>query len=209
MSNIMKTQMLDADAAGYANAVQMLKSGALVALPTDTVYALAGLAGSESAVAQIYAVKNRPPEKALSVVVFKPRYARQLAIISPLARSLMAAFWPGALTLVLPLRSAKTASTIAIRCPDTPWTDAFLRLGFEGPLVLPSANISGNKDLVSAAQVMKELGGKIPLILDGGICKAGQASTILAVDGAKAKVLRFGAIAPERLAAFDLDMGFS
>ena len=197
-------KLIKADNAGYARAVDVLRAGALVALPTDTVYGLAGLADNADAVSQIYVVKNRPRSKALSVVVFAPDQTRELAKISSLAQSLMDAFWPGALTLVLPAH--KGDPTIALRCPDVPWTKAFLKLGFTAPLVLPSANISGEPAPVTAAQVMAGIGNKISLILDGGTCKAEKESTIIAVDGYKAKLLRVGALSPEQLAAFDIEM---
>ena len=193
-----------ADTAGYKKAADLLRAGELVALPTDTVYGLAGLANDPKAVANIFKVKNRPKHKALSVVIFTPSHAARLVKISPLAQSLMDAFWPGALTLVLP--ALKGVPTLAVRCPDVAWTRAFLDIGFEGPLVLPSANISGRPAPVTAAQTAEAIGDKIPLILDGGICKARQASTIISVDGDRARSLRAGAIPPERFATFNIDM---
>ena len=192
-----------ADAAGLTNAIDLLRAGLLVALPTDTVYGLAGVASDAQAGAKIFAVKNRPANKALSVVVLAPEHAKKLVHVSPLAQALMDAFWPGALTLVLP--ALQGPPTLAVRCPDIGWTQEFLKLGFAEPLVLPSANISGEPAPVTAAQVQAGIGDKIPLILDGGRCKAGQESTIIAVDGQRAKLLRVGAIAPECVAAFDID----
>lgn len=197
-------ELIKADRAGFRKAADLLRAGELVALPTDTVYGLAGLANNPNAIAEIFAVKNRPQHKALSVVIFTPNHAARLANISPLAQALMDAFWPGALTLVVPAH--ENVSTLAIRCPDTKWTNAFMDIGFEGPLVLPSANISGEPAPVTAAQVVAGLGGKIPLILDGGTCKAERESTIIAVTGAQAKLLRTGTIAPERFAGFDIEM---
>ena len=197
-------ELVKANEAGYIKAAALLRAGKLVALPTDTVYGLAGLATDKAAIAQIYAVKKRPKDKALSVVIFTPEHAKRLAVISPLAQRLMDAFWPGALTLVLPAHN--DVPTLAIRCPDVDWTNAFLSIGFEEPLVLPSANISGQPAPVTAEQVAAGIGGAIPLILDGGTCKAGRESTIIAVDGDRARLLRVGAIAPERFAAFDIEM---
>jgi len=197
-------EILKANDAGYLKAAELLRAGALVALPTDTVYGLAGLASNQNAIAEIYAVKNRPKHKALSVIVFAPKHARRLVKISPLAQALMDAFWPGALTLVLP--AFKDVPTLAVRCPDIGWARGFLDVGFEGPLVLPSANLSGKPAPVTAAQTADAIGDKIPLILDGGTCKRGKESTIIAVDGDRARLLRVGAISPQRLAAFDIDM---
>lgn len=201
-------EIIKADKVGYKKAAVLLKAGALVALPTDTVYGLAGLANNPSSIEKIYQVKNRPGHKALSVVIFAPEHAGRLVKILPLAQALMDAFWPGALTLVLPALNPKTGNlpTLAIRCPDINWTTAFLDIGFTEPLVLPSANISGQPAPITAAQVQAGLGDKIPLILDGGTCNEGHESTIIAIDGKSAKLLRTGAIAPERFAAFDMDL---
>ncbi len=191
------------DIFGLAKAIDLLRAGELVALPTDTVYGLAGLASDAQVIAKIFAAKNRPASKALSVVVFAPEHAKELVRVSPLAQALMDAFWPGGLTLVLPALAG--APTLAVRCPDIGWTQGFLKLGFTEPLVLPSANISGEPAPTTAGQVQAGIGDKIPLILDGGTCKAGQESTIIAVDGQRVKLLRVGAIAPECFAAFDMD----
>lgn len=200
-------EILKADEAGYAKAAELLRAGQLVALPTDTVYGLAGLASNQAASVEIYKVKTRPKHKALSVVVFKASHAKRLVEIPTLAQTLMDEFWPGALTLVLP--ALKGPQTLAVRCPDIDWVNGFLDVGFEGPLVLPSANISGEPAPVTAAQTADAIGDKIPLILDGGTCKRGQESTIIAVDENQARLLRIGAIAPERLAAFNIDMNLS
>jgi len=203
-------EILTANSAGYSKAAELLRAGQLAALPTDTVYGLAGLASNQEAIAEIYKVKNRPKEKALSVVIFTPDHAKQLVKIPPLAQTLMDEFWPGALTLVLPalehVATLPDTQTLAVRCPDVGWTKGFMDAGFEGPLVLPSANISGEAAPVTAAQTDAAIGDKIPLILDGGTCKKGQESTIIAVDGDRARLLRVGAIAPERLAAYNIDM---
>lgn len=196
--------LIEADMAGYRKAADLLRAGALVALPTDTVYGLAGLANDQTAIDKIFKVKNRPKHKALSVVIFMPEHAERLVKISTLAQVLMDEFWPGALTLVLPALNG--APTLAVRCPDVAWTHAFLDIGFEGPLVLPSANVSGKAAPVTARQTADSLGDKISLILDGGTCREGQESTIIAVDGDRAKLLRIGAVAPEQFAAFDIDM---
>ena len=197
-------KLIKADMAGYKKAADLLRAGELVALPTDTVYGLAGLANNQKAIANIFKVKNRPKHKALSVVIFTPEHAVQLVKISTLAQALMDEFWPGALTLVLP--ALEGVPTLAIRCPDIEWANGFLDVGFEGPLVLPSANVSGQPAPVTAAQTAEAIGDKISLILDGGTCKTGQESTIISVDGDHARLLRIGAIAPDRLAAFSVEM---
>lgn len=200
-------EILKADDVGYAKAAELLRAGQLVALPTDTVYGLAGLASDSKAISEIFKVKNRPKNKALSVIIFTPSHAERLVEIPPLAQALMDEFWPGALTLVLP--ALKGAPTLAVRCPDIEWAKRFLDAGFEGPLVLPSANISGRPAPVTAVQTAAGIGDKVPLILDGGPCEKGQESTIISVDGDRARLLRVGAIPPERLAAYNIDTNLS
>ncbi len=195
-------RILPAKRRGYAEATRLLRAGELVILPTDTVYGLAARADNPKAIAAIYKVKKRPRAKALSVVVFAPQYAKKLVHVSPLAQSLMDKFWPGALTLVLPAR--RDVPTLAVRCPDIGWTHAFVKLGFTKPLVLPSANTSGLDAPITAAGAQVDIGDKIPLILDGGQCKGGKESTIVAVENGRIKLLRTGAIAPEAFAEFDL-----
>ncbi len=195
-------EILPTNINGYTKAAKILKGGELVILPTDTVYGLAARADDPAAIAKIYRVKRRPQAKALSVVVFAPKHAKKLVKISPLAQALMDKFWPGALTLVLPAR--RGAQTLAVRCPDIGWIQAFTKLGFTEPLVLPSANTSGLPAPVTAAQAQADIGNKVALILDGGVCKSGQESTIIAVEGDHLKLLRAGAIAPEAFAEFGL-----
>jgi len=204
---------LPANLANYKKAVAHLVAGKLVVLPTETVYGLAALASDEAAVAEVYKIKNRPWDNPLSIVVFDAEHAHRLARISPLAQRLIADFWPGPLTLVVPKRPdapiCKLVSagrdTVALRLPDIAWTNAFLSLGFEGPLVLTSANISGAESPANALQVEESLGGKIPLILDGGHTMSGIDSAIISIDGNKAQLLRKGALAPEDFAAYDIN----
>ncbi|PHS39447.1 MAG: threonylcarbamoyl-AMP synthase [Robiginitomaculum sp.] len=195
-------EILPANMHGYAEAAKLLRAGELVILPTDTVYGLAARADDLKAIAEIYKVKQRPQAKALSVVVFAPQHAKKLVHISPLAQSLMDRFWPGALTLVLPAR--QDVPTLAVRCPDIGWTQAFTKLGFTAPLVLPSANTSGLAAPTTAAGAQADIGDKVPLILDGGPCAGGRESTIVALEQGRIKVLRTGVIAPEEFAEFGL-----
>ncbi len=203
-------EILKANRAGYVKAVKVLRSGALVALPTDTVYGLAGLANNRKAVFDIYKIKKRPAQKALSVVIFSPHQAKKIVKIPPIAQAMMDMFWPGALTLVLPslnsIFTSANSQTLALRCPDIGWASGFMQEGFEGPLVLPSANISGDPAPVTAKQTSAAIGASIPLILDGGPCKEGKESTIISVNGKCACLLRIGAIPPERLASFNIVM---
>ncbi|MBC6402238.1 MAG: threonylcarbamoyl-AMP synthase [Hyphomonadaceae bacterium] len=188
----------------YAKAVSTLKSGGLVALPTETVYGLAADACNEEAVAKIFAVKGRPFHNPLITHVFKPADAEQYAHVNILADTLVTAFWPGPLTLVLPRRDARSGGkagaglgTIALRCPDTDWTSTFVEMGFKGPVVMPSANRSGHVSPTTAQHVCDDLGDRIDLIIDGGTCKNGIESTVLKIEDDHAILLRVGSIPAE------------
>ncbi len=201
----------------YRRAETLLRRGELVALPTETVYGLAALASDDSAVAEIYQAKGRPSHNPLIVHILTPEKAKDLADVSPLAQSLMDRFWPGALTLVLPkklsidLSSVGSAGleTIAIRCPVAPWVEGFRSLGFDGPLVMPSANLSGHISPTTAQHVFEDLGDRIKLIIDGGPCAGGVESTVISIDGDRASLLRPGAIAAEALAPFISNLSFA
>ena len=197
-----------ADAAGVAEAAALLVAGVPVALPTETVYGLAARADSAAAVAAIYTAKGRPSFNPLIVHVADLAQAETLAQIDDRARTLAAAFWPGALTMVLPLQSdariapAVTAGlpTIALRCPAHPvMREILAATGL--PLAAPSANRSGGVSPTSAAHVTASLGGRIAMVLDGGTCAAGLESTIVALraDGGW-HLLRPGPIAAAQVA---------
>ena len=198
-----------ADDAGVATAAALLTAGKPVALPTETVYGLAARADSPVAVAAIYAAKGRPSFNPLIVHVVDLAQAEALALFDERARRLAAQFWPGALTLVVPLKDdariapAVTAGlpTIALRCPAHPVMRAVLAAtGL--PLAAPSANASGAVSPTSAAHVAESLAGRIELVLDGGPCAAGLESTIIALrsDGTWQQ-LRPGPIAEAGIAA--------
>ncbi len=197
------------DAAGIAAAVAALRGGGLVALPTETVYGLAARADSADAVASIYRAKGRPDFNPLIVHVPAPAAARELAIFDERAEKLAEVFWPGALTLVLPLRDgariapAVTAGlpTIALRCPAHPVMRAVLEASGL-PLAAPSANRSGGVSPTETAHVAASLGAAVPLVLDGGPCSAGLESTIVALrDNGSWQVLRPGPIEEARISA--------
>ncbi len=202
-------QVRSADAAGIAAAAALLRAGGLVAVPTETVYGLAARADSADAVAAIYRAKGRPDFNPLIVHVPDLARAGELAVIDDRARQLAAAFWPGALTMVLPQRDdariapAVTAGlpTLALRCPAHPAMRALLE---ESGLALaaPSANRSGGVSPTTAAHVVQSLGGRVPLVLDGGACAAGIESTIVALraDGTW-QVLRPGPITEAQISA--------
>ena len=198
-----------ADSAGIARAAERLRGGALVAVPTETVYGLAARADSADAVAAIYRAKGRPDFNPLIVHVASLGQAEELAEIGANARKLAEAFWPGALTMVVPLRAgariapAVTAGleTIALRCPVHPAMRALL--GESGlPLAAPSANRSGGVSPTRAEHVAASLGEAAGLILDGGACAAGIESTIVALrrDGSW-QVLRPGPVTKAQISA--------
>lgn len=200
------TEVLGADATGIARAVDLLRAGEVVALPTETVYGLAADAANARAVAKIYDAKGRPSFNPLIVHVSGLSMAQELVAVPPAALDLMARFWPGPLTLVLPLRpgapiaSLVTAGldTLAIRCPDHPVTQAVIA-ALGRPIAAPSANASGRISPTRPAHVLASLAGRIPLLLDGGATRAGVESTIVAVKGDVVRLLRPGAISAEQL----------
>jgi len=173
---------------GIAKAAQILESGGLVAVPTETVYGLAARADSAAAVAKIYAAKGRPDFNPLIVHVAGLAQAERYGVFSPEARALAEAHWPGPLTLVVPRRAdagladAVTAGlpTIALRAPAHPAMRALLA-AVDFPLAAPSANRSGFISPTSAAHVLASLDGRIDMVLDGGVTTSGVESTIVAV----------------------------
>lgn len=205
----MQTQLILPDDAGLDRASDWLSRGELVALPTETVYGLAGDARNPIAVARIYQAKGRPSFNPLIVHLPDLEAAQRIAEFDQQALLLAQRFWPGALTLVLPLRegsgiaSLVTAglSTVAIRIPAHPAAQALLRR-FGGPLAAPSANPSGRISPTTAAHVadpINGLGGRIAAVLDAGACPVGVESTIIGwVDGQPA-LLRPGGIATEAI----------
>ena len=188
-------------------AAALLAAGGLVAVPTETVYGLAARADSDEAVAAIYRAKGRPSFNPLIVHVFDFAAAQALAETDERAEALAAKLWPGALTMVLPLRAdaalapAVTAGllTVALRCPAHPLMRALLE-ACAFPLAAPSANRSGAISPTEPAHVAASLGAAVPLILDGGVCVAGLESTIVALrpDGSW-QILRPGPIDRERI----------
>jgi L-threonylcarbamoyladenylate synthase len=196
------TERLASDEKGIKRAVELLRAGQLVALPTETVYGLAARADSEDAVAAIYRAKGRPSFNPLISHVASVEMARRLAQFDERAERLAAQFWPGPLTLVLPLREraglvpAVTAGlpTIALRMPAHPVTQEVLRQ-LDLPLAAPSANRSMGISPTSADHVASTLDGRIAAILDGGACPQGLESTIIALrEGGRWSLLREGPI---------------
>lgn len=202
------TERLPADHAGIARAAVLLRAGALVALPTETVYGLAARADRAEAVAAVYRAKGRPDFNPLIVHVPDLAAAEGIAEFDERAQMLAARFWPGPLTLVLPLRAgaeiapAVTAGlpTVALRCPAHPVMRAVLA-ECALPLAAPSANRSGAVSPTSAAHVLATLDGRIAAVIDGGACARGLESTIVAVREIGWQLLRQGPVTLGALAA--------
>jgi L-threonylcarbamoyladenylate synthase len=182
----LKTQILPAGEAAVAAAARVLAEGGLVAFPTETVYGLGADAANPAAVAGIYRAKGRPAFNPLIAHVGDLTAARKIARLDAHATALAEAFWPGPLTLVLPktqncaVADLATAGldTVAIRIPAHPVAREILRV-FGGPVVAPSANISGHVSPTTAAHVQSDLAGRIDLIVDGGPVAVGVESTII------------------------------
>jgi L-threonylcarbamoyladenylate synthase len=182
----LKTQILPAGEAAVAAAARILAEGGLVAFPTETVYGLGADAGNPAAVARLYQAKGRPAFNPLIAHVGGIAAARRIARFDAAATALADAFWPGPLTLVLPKAQGCTVAdlatagldTVAVRIPAHPIARDILR-AFGGPVVAPSANISGHVSPTTAAHVQGDLAGKIDLIVDGGAVEVGVESTIV------------------------------
>jgi L-threonylcarbamoyladenylate synthase len=189
------------------SALALLEAGEIVAIPTETVYGLAGDATNGKAVARIFEAKGRPRFNPLIAHVSGIVMANEFAVFDPLSERLAQAFWPGPLTLVLPL--AKGAAihplvtagldTIALRMPQGFGAGLIARFG--RPLAAPSANSSGRITSTTAEAVEADLGEKIPLIVDGGPTAVGLESAIVKVEGGTLRLLRPGGIAAEVIEA--------
>jgi L-threonylcarbamoyladenylate synthase len=202
--------ILAADEQAIARAAQALQAGQLVGMPTETVYGLAANATDDAAVARVFEAKGRPADHPLIVHVASttevPLFAAQ---VPEFAQSLMAAFWPGPLTLILPRQpgvataSAGGQDSIGLRCPSHPVAQALLTaclaLGVQG-ISAPSANRFGRVSPTTAAHVQSELGAEL-LILDGGDCDVGIESTIIDCTRGQPVLLRPGQITRAQIEA--------
>jgi len=199
-------EILADTAEGHARAADLLRQGALVALPTETVYGLAADATNDAAVAAIFAAKGRPTFNPLIVHVTGLEAAEHIAMFSDEARALASAFWPGPLTLVLPLRPGHGLSplvtaglpTVAIRVPAHPAMQAVLHAA-GCPVAAPSANPSGRISATTAQHVIAGLGDKLAAVLDTGPCTVGVESTILAPGPSATRLLREGGLPREAI----------
>lgn len=196
------TECRVADAAGIARAAETLRRGGLVAFPTETVYGLGALAADDVAIARVFAAKGRPAINPLILHVASTAAARDLAAFDDRAEALAAAFWPGPLTLILPLLAGTTISpravaglaTVAIRVPRHNVARALLAQ-IDGPVAAPSANRSGRVSPTTAAHVLADLDGRIDLVLDGGPVPIGVESTVVDLSrGGSVALLRPGGL---------------
>jgi len=202
----METVILSAQDPSTAElAARIIKSGELVAIPTETVYGLAANGLEPQAVAKIFEAKGRPNDNPLILHIADAAQIEALCHHVPQAAYRLAErFWPGPLTMVLPARDCvpkeTTAglSTVAVRCPDSPVTRDIIRLAGV-PLAAPSANISGKPSTTTAQHVYHDHAGKIPLIVDGGPCRVGVESTIVDLTETPPRLLRPGGITPAQL----------
>lgn len=197
-----------ASESAIAAAAEILRGGGIVAVPTETVYGLAADAASSDAVAAVYRAKGRPDFNPLIVHAANISAAQKLAQFDERADVLARHFWPGPMTLVLPLApgapvtAAVTAGlpTIAIRVPAHPVMQKLLRISGLA-LAAPSANRSGAISPTRAQHVRHNFGDNVPMILDGGPCERGLESTIIALRPAGWQLLRHGPISAEQIAA--------
>ncbi|HCC01465.1 MAG TPA: threonylcarbamoyl-AMP synthase [Ruminococcaceae bacterium] len=203
----MQTESLKADDAGFARAAQILRSGGLVGMPTETVYGLAANALNGKAVAKIFAAKGRPADNPLIVHISAFQQIYNLVKEVPdSAKKLAEAFWPGPLTMVLPKAAcipdevSAGLPTVAVRFPSHP---AAQRIISESglPLAAPSANTSGRPSPTTAQHVLHDLSGKIDAVLDGGPCGVGVESTVITLADCPPRLLRPGGITLEQLRA--------
>ena len=194
--------------AARQEAIRVLRRGGVVALPTDTVYGLAAAPDVPGAIERLFEVKGRAADRAIAVLLASLEQAEELAVVPPAGAALGRAFWPGGLTLVLeqrpdrpPLPDALTGGrpTIGLRVPDHEAPRAIAAA--LGPLPTTSANRSGEPELPDAAAIVRELGERLDLILDGGPARGGRPSTVVDVTGSEVRILRSGAIDPEAIHA--------
>ena len=193
----MKTQILNDR---IETAADILKSGGLVAVPTETVYGLAANGFDEKAVMKIFDVKGRPENKPLSLMVPDQGAMEVLCLdIPPAAYVLADVFWPGPLTIVLKSKDTipevvrAGGETIGLRCPDQSQLQELLR-SIDFPLAAPSANPSGEKSPITANEVLGYFDGKIDGIIDGGVCSVGKESTLVDLSKTPYTILREGAV---------------
>ena len=203
----MITQRLTTSPEDLAVAASIIRAGGLVGLPTETVYGLGANGLDPQAVKKIFLAKGRPQDNPLILHICEPAQLEDLCHdIPPSAWLLAERFWPGPLTMVLPVRALvpKTTTagldTVAVRCPASAATREIIRLAGV-PIAAPSANLSGKPSTTTAQHVLHDMDGKIEAVVDGGPCRVGVESTIVDLTGQTARLLRPGGVTPEQLRA--------
>ncbi len=200
-----RARLLPANADNIEIAAAILRSGGLVAFPTETLYGLGADARSESAIVKVFQAKERRPDKPLITLVQDIEEANQYGVLGENAERLAHAFWPGALTLIVAERNTSPLSralnpeghTVALRAPGNDMTLRLLR-AFAGPLTAPSANLAGAAPPKTAEDVMQNMAHAIDAVLDGGPCP-GNESTLLDLSADAPRLLRTGAISRRRI----------
>ncbi|HUQ44798.1 MAG TPA: L-threonylcarbamoyladenylate synthase [Candidatus Limnocylindria bacterium] len=201
------------DEAGRATAIEALRAGAVVAIPTDTVYGIAVALDTPGGIEALFAAKSRPPDKAIALLLADGEQANEIGVFDARAQALAAAFWPGGITLVVarrtdhPLPAALTGGelapgaipTVGLRVPDHPAPRALAAA--LGPLPTTSANRSGEPEARDAGEIEAILGDSVTLILDGGPAPGSPASTVVDLTGPEARILRAGAVPPAEVEA--------
>lgn len=195
------------DRAGREEAIAVLRSGGVIALPTDTVYGIAVAVSTPGGIERLFAVKRRPPDKAIMLLLDDAAQAARAGLMTPAAAALAAAAWPGGLSIVVPQRpdvpwpAALTggAATIGLRVPDHEAPRALARE--VGPLPTTSANVSGLPEATDAAGIVEQLGEAVDLILDGGPAHGGPPSTVVDCTGALPIIVRVGAMPVDEVIA--------
>lgn len=190
---------------GIRQAAGILRAGGICAIPTETVYGLAANCYDEKACANVFSAKGRPQDNPLIIHIADPEMLEDICMAVPeKARLLMKAFWPGPLSLVLPKSKripdtvSAGLSTVAVRMPDNEIARSVIREA-QVPLAAPSANRSGRPSPTTAQHVLDDMGGRIPLILDGGACTVGVESTVVDMTKDTPVILRPGDISEEEL----------
>ena len=188
-------------------AAALLAAGGIAAIPTDTVYGLTAVRWDAAALARLLAVKGRPPDRGIAMLLADVEQAREVGEMTPLATILGRELWPGGLTLVVPARAGSRTTevvlgpgrTVGIRVPDHPCPRRIAET--VGPLPATSANPSGRADAADAAEIEERFGASINLIVDGGPAPGAAGSTVVDCTGEVPRLLRAGPIAAERVAA--------
>ncbi|MEA2545704.1 MAG: L-threonylcarbamoyladenylate synthase [Chloroflexota bacterium] len=203
----MTARIVADDDAGRAAAIEALRGGGIVALPTDTVYGIAVALDTPGGIEALFAAKRRPPEKGIALLLADAAQAPAIGRWPEAAAALADAFWPGGLTVVVPQRpdvplpAALTggASTIGMRVPDHAAPRALAAA--VGPLPTTSANVSGLPEAQTATEIVDQLGDAVALVIDAGPARGGAPSTVVDCSVDRPILLRGGAVGAERIAA--------